>query len=142
MGGPGFGDESEPDAELSAEAEAGDGAVGEEVPVAAGKGAKAREDTEEQDSPGEHADAAETVAQHAKADAPDDGAEEGAGHERGGARGGDVERGRDRCDEEDEKEEIKAFYAVADGGGSHGELGLLVGAGTVDGVSRRQCDSL
>ena len=68
---PRLGDQGHADAELAAKAEAGDGAIGQQVPIVGRQRAEAGEDGEQHDRPGQHPHPADLVGQHAEHDAAD-----------------------------------------------------------------------
>ena len=79
-GRPGFGRQRHADAELATETEPGDGAINQQIPIALREGAQAGEDREQQNGPGQHADAAEIIAENTEHHAANDRADQCPGH--------------------------------------------------------------
>ena len=92
-GRPCLGNQRHADAEFAAEAEAGDGAVGQQIVVALRQRAEPGEYGEQDDGLGQHADAADAVGQHAEEDAADHGADQRGGDQRSALGRGQVQIG-------------------------------------------------
>ncbi|MNY04359.1 hypothetical protein D3C86_1370330 [compost metagenome] len=125
--GPGFGGQRHADAELAAQAYAGNRAIDQQIPVALRKRAQAGEHREQHDGPGQHADAAVAVAHGAKEEAADDGADQRPGDQRAGLAGREVQVGRDRRQHEAQDQQIEAVHGVA-----HGRAGQGLPAVAID----------
>ena len=115
-GRPGFCGQRHADAEFTPQPDARNRAVGEQVPVALGECAQAREDGEQHDRPGQHADAAVAIAQRAEHDAAEDGADQRPGHQRAGLPRCEVQVCRDRLQHEAQNQQVEAVHGIADGG--------------------------
>ena len=125
-GRPGFGDQRHADAELAAEPDARDGAVGEQVPIALRQRAHAGEDREQHDGPGQNANAADAVGQHAEDDAADHGADQCRGDQRGALRRAKSKIGGNQTQHEAEDQKIEAVHRIAERRAQQGFLGLLL----------------
>jgi hypothetical protein len=115
-GRPCLRDQGHADAELTAEPQAGDGAVDQQVPIALCEGAKPSESGEQENGPGQHPHATVIVAEDTEQDSSRDGTNQRPGHQRAGLRRGQMQVNGNRPQHEAEDEEIEAVHRVADGG--------------------------
>ncbi|MNV46215.1 hypothetical protein D3C71_1380390 [compost metagenome] len=79
--GPGLGRQCHANAEFAAQADAGQRAVDQQVPIALRKRAQAGEHGKHHNGPGEHTDASKPVAERTKHNAAHDGANQGPCHQ-------------------------------------------------------------
>jgi hypothetical protein len=124
---PRLGDQRHADAELAAQAEAGDGAIDDEVPVALRQRAQAGEHREDEDRPGQHGDAAVIVAERAEHDAAHHRPDQRPRRQRAADGGAQPEVGADRGEHESEDEEVEAVHGIPDHRGGERLLGFRVG---------------
>src|SRR3954447_7238179 len=114
--GPGFGNERHADAELAAETQSRDRAIGDEIPIALREGGKAGENREDQDRQTQHAHAAVSVGEHPEDKAADDRADERERRQRRAGGRAKTKIPRDRAQHEAEDQKIDPVHRVPDGG--------------------------
>jgi hypothetical protein len=117
---PGLGDQRHADAELTAQPEAGDGAINEQIPIALRQGAETGEYREQKDGPGQDTHAAVIVAQRAEQDAAGNGADQRPGNQRTGLGRSEMQLGGNRPQHEAQNEQIEPIHRIADGGRGNG----------------------
>jgi hypothetical protein len=124
-GRPCFGDQGHADTEFTAQPDAGNGAVDQQIPVALRQRAHPGEDGEQHDGPGQHTDATDAVRQHAEDDTADDGADQGRRDERSALRGTKSEIRGNNAKHESEDQEVEPVHRIAQGGSQQRLAGFL-----------------
>ena len=121
---PYFGDQGHADTKFTAEPDAGNGAVDQEIPVALRQGAHTGEHREQQDGPGQHADAAHAVRQYPKDDTADNGADQGGRDQRSALCRTKPKIRSNKTQHESENQQVKAIHRIAQGGPEQRLVGL------------------
>ena len=113
-GRPGFSDQRHADPEFAAKADAGKGAVDQEIPIALRKRAKTGEHREHDNGPGQDAHAAEAIRKYAEADTAEHRADQRGCHQRGRLGLRQMEIACNRPQHKAENKKIESVHCVAD----------------------------
>ncbi len=136
--GPCFGHQRHANPEFAAEADTGNGAIDQEIPITLRKCAQAGEHGEHDNRPGEDAHAPKTIGQHAEANPADHGADQRRRHQRGRLCRRKMEIARDRPQHETENKKIEPVHRITERRTDQRLPGIAVDAGrnVLDAVSR------
>ena len=126
MGGPRFRRKRHSDSELAAEPDPCNRPVSEEIPIALSKRTQAGEHREHQNRPAQDANTSVTIAQRTGEKAPGNGADERPGYERAGFGRAELQRCRERHQDEAQDQKIESIHRIAETGSDECPAGVGV----------------